>query len=476
MASWFLRLPVPANPSSGNGNLRTEGRNLMLQLKDLNNHQLSTICEVHNAESTGTNVELQHRIHCLIQDAVNASDRSGLQKIHQNVKKTKRNRQRGSSFPQSNFPESSDCSPGYNLLFRACHGVFPVDQHSGADCRTSQLKRLTFKPSPFYQQEVSISDGQICDATSGLHTISYPVRFEDSSSLQNCVGNPLQRVLIVCAGGCVGIQDVEFPQGSQLEINGQAFKADFLGLKNKPGSVRPIDITDILRLRPNYTNNVKFTYGPTKRVFYFRILVCMEVPVKDLVEEIHNRLPIDSAKQGLINAKIQDPDVIATSQVLSLRCPLSQMRLGLPCRGQSCTHLQCFDATSYLQLQAQGPQWECPICRKATPFEKLAVDLYMKDILHRTPISQDTITIRPNDELHLNSSNRDNIKPISHDRVTKPKAATPTNSMASHGESSPGLRGASINGKRRKDPVDLTLSDDEDARPLSKRRNTSGNL
>lgn len=36
----------------------------MLQLKDLNNHQLSTICEVHNAESTGTNVELQHRIHC----------------------------------------------------------------------------------------------------------------------------------------------------------------------------------------------------------------------------------------------------------------------------------------------------------------------------------------------------------------------------------------------------------------------------
>ncbi|EXK78851.1 hypothetical protein FOQG_16495 [Fusarium oxysporum f. sp. raphani 54005] len=362
------------------------------------------------------------------------------------------------------------------MLFHACYGAFPTDQHSGAGFRSSQLKTLTFKPSPFYQMKASISDIQVCDVTSRRHTISYAIRLEDSSSLRNCVDNPSYRVLIVCAGGCVGLQDVAFPQGSQLKINGQAFPADFLGLKNKPGSVRPIDITDVLCLRPNYTNDVEFTYGPTKRVFYFRILVRKKVPVKDLVKEIQERSPIDSAKQGLINAKIQDPDVIATSQVLSLRCPLSQMRLGLPCRGQSCTHLQCFDATSYLQLQEQGPQWECPICRKATPFEKLAVDL-------------------PNDEWHLNSSNRgsmertnltycndtdpvtSDIKPISHGRVTKPKAATPTNSMASDGESSPGLRSASNNGKSRKGPVvDLTLSDDEDACPLSKRRNTSGNL
>ncbi|KAK2480368.1 hypothetical protein H9L39_07936 [Fusarium oxysporum f. sp. albedinis] len=470
MASWFLRLPVPANPSSGNGNLRTEGRKIMRQVENLDNHQLSDICKVYNAKSTGTNVELQHRIQCLIQDAVNASDRSGLQKIHQSMKKTKGNRQRGSSFPQSNFPEPSDYSPGYNLLFRACHGVFPDDQHSGADCRTSQLKTLTFKPSPFYQMEASISDVQICDVTSGRHTISSSVTLEDGSSLRHCIDNPSYRVLIVCAGDCVGIQDVAFPQSSQLKINGQAFPADFLGLKNKPGSVRPIDITDVLCLRPNYTNTVEFTYGPTKRVFYFRILVRKKVSVKDLVKEIHKRPLIDSAKQGLINAKIQDPDVIATSQVLSLRCPLSQMRLGLPCRGQSCKHLQCFDATSYLQLQAQGPQWECPICRKSTPFEKLAVDLYMKDILHKTPISQDTITIRPNDEYHLNSSKRDNIKPISHGRATKAKAATPTNNMASHDQSSP-------RHKRCKGPVvDLTFSDDEDAPPPTKRRNTSGNL
>lgn len=75
-----------------------------------------------------------------------------------------------------------------------------------------------------------------------------------------------------------------------------------------------------------------------------------------------------------VNTKAQDPDVVATSQVLSLKCPLSYMRLDTPCRSISCTHVQCFDATSYLQLQEQGPQWLCPICNNSAPYEHLAVD------------------------------------------------------------------------------------------------------
>jgi E3 SUMO-protein ligase PIAS1 len=63
-----------------------------------------------------------------------------------------------------------------------------------------------------------------------------------------------------------------------------------------------------------------------------------------------------------------------SSQVLSLKCPLSYMRLVTPCRATTCTHVQCFDATSYLQLQQQGPQWLCPVCSKSAPYERLAID------------------------------------------------------------------------------------------------------
>ena len=73
-----------------------------------------------------------------------------------------------------------------------------------------------------------------------------------------------------------------------------------------------------------------------------------------------------------------DPDeIVATSQILSLKCPVSWSRLSLPCRGMACTHLQCFDASSYLRLQQQGPQWLCPICDKSVPFDQLAVDEYV---------------------------------------------------------------------------------------------------
>ena len=76
----------------------------------------------------------------------------------------------------------------------------------------------------------------------------------------------------------------------------------------------------------------------------------------------------------IVISKANDPDIEATSQVMSLKCPLSYMRLSLPTRGVGCKHERCFDCTSYLQLQEQGPQWQCPICNGHVPFEQLAVD------------------------------------------------------------------------------------------------------
>lgn len=46
---------------------------------------------------------------------------------------------------------------------------------------------------------------------------------------------------------------------------------------------------------------------------------------------------------------------MATSSVMSLKCPLSTLRIDLPVRSKICSHGQCFDAASYLQLQQQAP-------------------------------------------------------------------------------------------------------------------------
>lgn len=51
----------------------------------------------------------------------------------------------------------------------------------------------------------------------------------------------------------------------------------------------------------------------------------------------------------------EDSDLVATSSVMSLKCPLSTLRIELPVRSKICTHIQCFDAMSYLLLQQQAP-------------------------------------------------------------------------------------------------------------------------
>lgn len=94
-------------------------------------------------------------------------------------------------------------------------------------------------------------------------------------------------------------------------------------------------------------------------------------------------------------AKAADPDIEVGSTVLSLKCPLSTLRMQTPVRGTTCRHNQCFDVTSYLQLQEQAPTWLCPICNNPAPFKCLAVDEYVLDILNNTPKSLEQITIEP---------------------------------------------------------------------------------
>ncbi len=90
----------------------------------------------------------------------------------------------------------------------------------------------------------------------------------------------------------------------------------------------------------------------------------------------------DETKNGnIVISKARDPDIVTTSTVMSLKCPLSTLRIDLPCRSINCRHNQCFDATSFLQLQEQGPTWSCPICNNPAPFDKLAVDEYVKSLL-----------------------------------------------------------------------------------------------
>lgn len=104
-------------------------------------------------------------------------------------------------------------------------------------------------------------------------------------------------------------------------------------------------------------------------------------------------LPQGDIDSGIVQKEAADPDIEVGSRIVSLKCPISAMRIQTPVRGMGCKHNQCFDATSYLQLQEQAPTWTCPQCNKSTPWHQLVVDKYIEDILNSTGKDVDQVTV-----------------------------------------------------------------------------------
>lgn len=60
--------------------------------------------------------------------------------------------------------------------------------------------------------------------------------------------------------------DIAFPHQVELKANLDEVKANLRGLKNKPGTTQPADVTNYIRKKPGYSNNVVMTYALTQKV------------------------------------------------------------------------------------------------------------------------------------------------------------------------------------------------------------------
>ncbi|ESZ94510.1 hypothetical protein SBOR_5090 [Sclerotinia borealis F-4128] len=383
---------------------------------------------------------------------------------------------------------------------------------------------LEFKPSPFYNIVEQIGEIKTCDAmTQHRHTVNIPVKVQTHPTLSSVVNDPTLKIMIFCAGEGNGKQDIAFPHQSEIKVNGGDVKANLRGLKNKAGSTRPVDITKELRLKvPGYQNTIEMTYALTTKAglngafvasqkFYIVLYVVKTVDVTDLVKKlgVGKKITKESVVNDMIH-KSRDADIVATASVLSLKCPLSTLRIDLPCRSISCRHNQCFDATSYLQLQEQGPTWLCPICNNSAPFESLVVDEYVKNILQSTSRSVDQVTVEPEGQWKLYnkpdptssrpgvassdfSDNDDDLIELSPGGRKASTPITKTSTSNGTGTQAPSIRdslsaassnrsnpfGSSAGGVKRpiSEVIDLISSDEEEdppARPPPKKQFTSG--
>ncbi|KAM7405839.1 hypothetical protein PAMP_000259 [Pampus punctatissimus] len=102
-------------------------------------------------------------------------------------------------------------------------------------------------------------------------------------------------------------------------------------------------------------------------------------PTKNGVEPKRPSRPINIT--SLVRLSTTVPNTIVVSWTSEIG-RLGKMRLMIPCRALTCSHLQCFDATLYIQMNEKKPTWVCPVCDKKAPYEHLIIDGLFVEILN----------------------------------------------------------------------------------------------
>lgn len=171
--------------------------------------------------------------------------------------------------------------------------------------------------------------------------------------------------------------------------------------------------------------------------------------------------------RALIKEKLTaDPEseIATTSLRVSLLCPLGKMRLTIPCRSMTCSHLQCFDATLYIQMNEKKPTWVCPVCDKKAPYEHLIIDGLFMEILN---------SCSDCDEIQFKEDG--SWAPMKSKKEVQEVSASYNglDSDLSRTDSYEQKRGSSHDNNKKVDVIDLTLDssseDEQDDEPPPKR-------
>ncbi|PVI07607.1 hypothetical protein DM02DRAFT_666525 [Periconia macrospinosa] len=505
---------------ASSSSLQQMAPSLIARSKTLINNDLKRILRDEGAPSSGVKATLQARVVELINRAVSNNDHTMYNRLQHRISNN------GAPPPAlpaaSPFASQAPVKPsppvnGNGHLHQAW--AQPHANYHQPRQVARQGPTYHFKESPFFEIRELVLDGITLEASpSHRQNCSRGLTLSDSTCAR-MRSDPSLRLLLFSALeqplAPYARLDIAFPSQIEVRVNGEEAKANYKGLKNKPGSTRPADITALVRTAPaNYRNNLLVTYALTQKAsenevfsppstlphlenvleltsgqrYNLFVYMVRKYSVEELTERIvqHNVITKQSVLSEM-KKKANDPDIVVESSVMSLKDPVSTLKITTPCRSTVCTHNRCFDAASFLQLQEQAPTWQCPICNKTVSFEALAVDEYVQEILSTVSSGVDQVTIEPDGQwstepakatsnpngYHDDDDSDEDLVEVPGPRVSAIKSeviATPqslarTPPMSSREASSAPRTGS----KRTSEVIDLTLSDDDEPpRPTKK--------
>ncbi|GAV54017.1 hypothetical protein ZYGR_0AK05190 [Zygosaccharomyces rouxii] len=269
--------------------------------------------------------------------------------------------------------------------------VSPEELSITGDSRTAAPKNryIHFKESPFYRIKKLIQEtAQKLNVTNVRGTCVAKWRFTkaDWNLLES---DEKYKVYLFCGmvdsqKGFQCNQPIQFPHPNEIRVNSVQVRDNVRGLKNKLGTAKPADLTPYLR-PPTQQNILEVIYAFTKSEYFIYGYIMEQVSPEELLQEVLRHPKILKAAtlhyiEKTLNEE-EDDDLVTTSTVMTLQCPVSYTRMKYPAKSIMCKHLQCFDALWYIYSQMQIPTWQCPVCQIDIDLKHLAVCQFVDEIL-----------------------------------------------------------------------------------------------
>lgn len=283
----------------------------------------------------------------------------------------------------------------------------------------------------------------------------------------------VQVVLRICYTDSSCPQEDQYPPNIAVKVNHNYCAVPGYYPSNKPGvepkrPCRPVNLTHLLYLSTT-SNRVTITWGNFGKSYSAALYLVRQLTSDELLQKLKTiGVKHPELCRALIKEKLRlDPDseIATTGLRVSLMCPLVKMRLSIPCRSDTCAHLQCFDAVFYLQMNEKKPTWMCPVCDKPAPYDQLIIDGLLAKILTQC---------EETDEIEYLADG--SWRPITTEKERETSSTPPCNMFELGSDIKELIIGSNnnvLNGKSNADVVDLTLDsssdEDEDGNPPKKR-------
>lgn len=206
---------------------------------------------------------------------------------------------------------------------------------------------------------------------------------------------------------------IEYPTNPDCMVDDHMVPFKERGLRGKAGSAPPLDLDKgsrgLVRIPGRMGSLIMGHNGPTvgkkkemSKKFWFQMVYCEWNSMDDLLARLQALQPTRAEDElaKLRRRAAEDDDIEVGTSTLSLKDPLSGMRITKPVRSSKCTHLQCFDARWWLESNRSHPQWLCPHCSKELKFDEVICDGYFLSILNAVPDSYDEVVLESNGDWH----------------------------------------------------------------------------